>query len=185
MMDGDPLHGHELHGLKHAMTDLTRRRADLAGGIVRIQAELDSIRINRRNAVRALRHPFFKRRESALLNFLIDRVAQPVVAQAQMNLASHKEVRERAAIHFQSLEASVQMLGARRSHDLEFLMAFIGAVSATAVLPTLCGKLFSELDWYTRSVLVFVPMAAILLAAWWFIGRRSRRHASRHRHRSV
>lgn len=141
----DPEHPRprKLRALWKANVDITNQRSHLARCIANLEAEIRSLKLNRKNFAAVVGASPFAAARIALAELMIDRWSAPLVTQATADLGYRIATRERAAVQFESIDTTINWYDARLSLWLTIIVLALTIVQVVAALPVIwqmfCG----------------------------------------------
>jgi hypothetical protein len=158
--------------LQKANDDLTTIRAELVTSICSIENELLTLEVARENFTRALQGSPFEPEAKHLTDLLIDRSSIPLRNQALVDLGYRKATREQATVHFESLDATIDLHDAKQTHLLAIVMAALTCAQVAGLVAVVAGSDFANWPWWVRLVSVLGATGSLSFLSWLLIRRR-------------
>jgi hypothetical protein len=171
ILEGKPVAKLDLDDVRERIDRLSAAKARLAECLVRVEWELRTIRLNRRNFQMALRHTPWAGQVKRLQHHLIDQTGQYIQLQAAADLGYRNAATKRAEAHLESLEATASYYEVVETRKLSRIVLALTAIQVTSLLPTIFN--FTQLPWYLKAT--YIGATALVLAApaiWWLTYRR-------------
>jgi hypothetical protein len=158
--------------LQKANDDLTTIRADLVTSICSIENELRTVEVARENFTHALQGSAFEPEARRLTDVLIDHCAIPLRNQALVDVGYRKATRERATVHFESLDATIDVHDAKQTHLLAIVMAALTCAQVAGLVAVVAGSNFATWHWGLRLGSVIGATGVLSVLSWLLIRRR-------------
>jgi hypothetical protein len=169
--DSNP-HELGLRDLQTANDRLTTLRADLVTSICAIENELRTMQVARDNFAAALQGSDFEADAGRLTRTFIDRLAVPLRNQALVDVGYRQATRDRATVHFESLDATIDLHDAKQTQILAIVMAALTCAQVAGLIPTVAGNDYSGWYWWWRLVTVVGGTGILFVLSWFLIRRR-------------
>jgi hypothetical protein len=117
--------------------DITTRQAEVVDAVVRVRAELRTMRVNRDMFVTAASAPPFAGIADGLRQQLIDRHMRGVELQAENDLGYGEGTLQQAETHFKSIEASAEADQLRELRNINWWVIFLATLQGVAAVAAL------------------------------------------------